>query len=100
MRWRIGNGIFEMRNDGKMEISVMEGEENVVLGVEVRKRSRNGAGRIGNETVSGGRGGIWKNKKAQQVWGCWGREVSEIKNTRFGVYLISMVEGVKIDSRF
>lgn len=51
MRWCIGNGIFEMRNDGKMEISVMEGEENVVLGVEVRKRSRNGAGRIGNETV-------------------------------------------------
>ena len=58
MRWRIGNGIFEMRNDGKMEISVMEGEENVVLGVEMRKRSRNGAGRIGNETISDGRGRI------------------------------------------
>ena len=99
MRWHIGNVIFEMRNDGKMEISVMEGEENVVLGVEVRKRSRNGAGRIGNETVSGGRGEFWRNKKAQQVWSCWGREVSEIKNTRFGVYLISMVEDVKVDSR-
>src|SRR5699024_477240 len=64
---RIGNGIFEMRNDGKMEISVMEGEGNEVLGVRVRKRSRNGAGRVGNETVSGGRGRIWRNKKTSKV---------------------------------
>ena len=45
-------------------------------------------------------GRFWRNKKTATLGSCWGREVSEIQNTRFGVYLISMVEGVKIDSRF
>lgn len=74
----------------------MEGERNVVLGVGERKRSRNGAGRIGNGMVSGGREIFGKIKKPSNFGEVAGnknsfhhqREMMEIILTLLNLYYL------------